>query len=473
MAKVKIEFRRSMYGTYKFLDGSPPLSNPDDPKIIELLREVSNSTERTKGRFFTTLGNDTFIAGFISRPQREAVLDLYSTHIDNLDSVDLTDLFDELYTYHQPVDGRAYNFDDRVDIEVNVVRLEGQANSGEKTQRTSDSKQSHHSDSASNAFDTSSNELSGKSEPGADLRDRLQNKSNYSSDSDTEPSPEPGGGAIPPNTSDGMIEDWHEEVAELWQYYRTGDKPLRTSLPELSRFCQRVEGAVAELSYVSTDPARRSRFDVTENGQRERSLEYDNLLEFIRTRAAGGRVDWADLPTYREELLLLLEAEQESLLNEIHWREKLQSQLNEIDSTLADKLIQQQLNDVEALYIEAVSMSMQTDSEDNGVMSRAKGLFSGDSDHDQTIDRIVDQTDNTSLTDTERRQIARYLLRESLDELNEELERQLRKMVLPRLQTLLENRAEEAAIRTIQRVDSVRSTKLFHDVDSDFIQNSR
>ena len=436
MAQIKIEFRRSTYGTYKYLNGNAPLRPEDSQDIISLLRDVNNATKRSKGRFFTTIGQGTFVIGFISRPNREAVFDLYSTPVKNMDQVNVNHLFKKLHKLHQKVDGRKHKFDANTDITVEVAE-----------------------------FDSAQNRPSNS--------DTINQVSSGSDDSPTNShSQSIGSSSSNPETDEraGSSTEWQKNVAELWQYYRTSGEPLRANIRELTTFCQRVEGALGELSYISSEPGR-GRFDVTDEGKRTRSLNYDGLISSVRDCAGNDRIKFSDLPTYRDELKKVHNSEKNKLCENLEWQNEFNSAVDEVGAEISEEIVGTQVDEAERMYIRTVEGELNDDS-DQGYISKAKGLLEGGKGADRLVNRILNHTADTQLSEQERRKIAHQFLEESTVSLNETIENKVEEILIPRLQELVRERAKEATIETIDRVDTVRSTKPHDEAHDEFFGNN-
>lgn len=436
MAQVKIEFLRSTYGTYKYLNGNAPLNSEDHQDIISLLREVNNATKRSKGRFFTTIGQGIFVIGFISRPNREAVFDLYSTPVKNMDRVDVNHLFNKLHKLHQKVDGRGYEFDGSIDIIVEAAEFDS-AQNGSLNSTTRKGVSNGLGDSPTNSHSQSIGSSSSNPETDEQM---------------------------------GSPTEWQKNVAELWQYYRTSGEPLRANIRELTTFCQRVEGALSELSYISSEPGR-GRFDVTDEGQRTRSLNYDGLISSVRDRAGNDRIKISDLPTYRDELKKVLKSEKDELSENLEWQNEFNSVVDEVGAEISEEIVGRQVDEAERMYKITVEGELNDDS-DQGYISKAKGLLEGGTGADKVVNRILNHTADTQLSEQERRKIAHQFLEESTVSLNETIENKLEEILIPQLQELVRERAKEATIETIDRVDTVRSTKPHEEAHDEFFGNN-
>ncbi|MFB6101460.1 MAG: hypothetical protein ABEJ73_02730 [Haloplanus sp.] len=94
-------------------------------------------------------------------------------------------------------------------------------------------------------------------------------------------------------------------VADLWERYRRDSAELRLTLQELETVVDAVDGLLPEVSYVARrdgDDVRSDYFDVLDGRRDDERVADENLVDVVDTLQSQGRLTYANLPTYRDEL---------------------------------------------------------------------------------------------------------------------------------------------------------------------------
>jgi hypothetical protein len=472
--RVNIEFFHSTYDTYKHVQGKPPLVDEDaEATINSFLRGAKNAVDQSEGRFFETFETvegkqDMFTFGFLMKSKRrggsERFFDLYATPVKNVELLSLESISKSLTEQNSHITQRNQVIDEKVEALCETV----EPYTGDISSINGGNKPEHkftNRSSAKGLLDKTTEKdcCEPSSNQGTENRATSQeNKEFFEQEaidglvnSNTTPSSEK------VSTEAKMLADW-------WEHWRCTNIPFRASLSELTVFTQIVDGALPRFRYVSAVRGEQSYFNVI-GTSREQSLDYGDLAKRLDEQLTTGRLDWEDLPTYKNELNSLWRTQRSALEASAEYDSRIEDVLTEFETVLKDNIVDSHIKSALQLYDEGVigdktSNVDKTNRETERTFRSGLGWAIGNSESKEEDDEFAELFANieTEYTDCETKKIiARKLTREVSEELCELVVRHVEEQLADSLREIVNKESERLVRETINNIEEVKSSRAY------------
>ncbi len=392
VGSVTIEIKHAVYDTYNYQRGAN--LDVDAGALNDLLVESDNALERSTGGFFETI-EETFVFG-TEEPTGEAT----------------------------PRDGEAY-----FDVFTMPVDHVEQADILDLT-----SKLLH------NRVD------SYIQEPRSSFTLQVNPQTQYS----VESTDYPNNPYMEVNSVEPMF------IAEMWEQLRRESVQCSATDDEVNRFVSVVDGAIRELNYIR--PLRRESdyFDISGDKELEMRFEPESLKQTVVDLRSNGKLEFDNLPTYREELENLRRhnrsqiAEsreiQEAINGEIQsFYDQIESEANQYTQYAAKLMRQAENGELSELG-----------NTDNGITKKVTNLVSKGGGKElqmlnpeiyNSLDPEVVEAIDTKL-DEERQRIREKITQELLEELEKSVVKEF------------DDRSERIAMEVMQKMEEVNRSEV-------------
>lgn len=389
--------------------------------IKRLTKDADLALYRQHGHFFDSIQDDVFVYGFLNTEpehRNECFFDLYTTSLDEVSVVSLSEVHDGLSECNSSLATRHDNIDEKVRIDV----------------------QSYYDRSGSGCVQDGE---SGDSTPSPD---------DIARDS---------------TCGDSRLTEFtsYQQIASIWERYRRGSAPGRVDLDEISRFVIAIDGALPRVNFVSQvrkggDP---SSFDFAGGGS-PRTVDTDWLEAYFQERTLN-ELQWDDLPTYSDQLHEL-NKKFEKDIRSCNSYDRLWEKIEQEVQPAVNKIGRQQASRAIDIYSRASQNDLdQEDEAETNRFQQLRDTVRGSRSEDREEHLILDGLETDVVDEAVQREIARQLE----DQVQSELEEILQEEVLTQLEMIvrrsIEEHTKDFVKTTIESLDELKASRPYEEAE--------
>lgn len=463
----KIGFSRAVYNTYNLVAGKR--MEIHDALVDGVLPNADTALDSQRGFFFDTV-DGVFVLGFEKQKRNhrsERFFDLYFMPPVEAATVRLTELVGGLQSFSMTYD----EYQRLVDGDEERFIWDGSIDPPELDGTVPESERGAPGTGPTAGSDTEAPQdggPSGDATPEADTTDATtddpdDSEVGFSWDSKENTSDEP----PDDHRTDGGPTPEIRLVAELYDRHRSGDAAdfgaIPATLSELDTLVDLVDGVLPKISYVSPTRGYAAHFDFA-RGDREDTVAYESLVGYVQALHDEGVLEWAKLPSHREEVELEARRKTEQLSVAAAYEQP----FAEAERT-AERLLDDELADARDRLEAAVTDELEPPADDSGrfpsVSVSRLNPFGGDEDPspaERNVSRVYAELDgDIALPDEQTEALAQHIAGVAAEELLESLETE----VLESLEAKLRETTNDALVRlaadTIRQSDDVVRTRSY------------
>jgi len=262
------------------------------------------------------------------------------------------------------------------------------------------------------------------------------------------------------NRTDGGVPEELELVADLYDRYRrdeTGESgAIPATLEELTTFVQTVDGALAEISYVSDPRSNASAFDFA-HGERDSSASYEALTQYLHSRYTEGQLDWESLPSYEDEIKHDIDQKKKELTPEPSYDQVFSNAEQRMKN-----LLEAEFKTARSHMHKAVAGELSAPADDSGWRGSMSNLnpFGGDDDPtpgEQNINEVYSDISDydVELDDDQVEALAQHIAGKAAEEMAEKIEEQVCSQLETELREATNDELVELAFDSIAKSDKI------------------
>lgn len=259
---------------------------------------------------------------------------------------------------------------------------------------------------------------------------------------------------------DGGVPRDVELVAELVERYRRNHgepTTTRASLGEVATFIDAVDGALRNVSFVSTPRSDASYFDFA-LGSREDSVAYDGLVEYVNHLHDENELRWRELG-YEDELEHFVEIQQEALTVTADYDEVFDDARRRMQQLMENELRTARTRMREAVFDELSSP------EDDSASVVSSLINRGDDESIRTtnVERVYGglADDDIALDEERVEALAEHVSGRAAEEMADRIQREICERLETELRELTNEELVRLAMDSIRKSDQVVRTRSY------------